>query len=117
MFASRSLGAGSPASGISLIDSSVSRHRARLYVPDFGGVLGDGTIAGKPSGIGHIQDGLARPTLWVGVEVEQSVVRLEIRRKISQVHVVVAMRYQSISQRLEDACLMATEVVREDQIE
>src|SRR5438552_3842887 len=45
-------------------------HGARLRAPDFGGVLGDGAVAGEFSGTRDVQDGLSRPLLRIGVQLE-----------------------------------------------
>jgi hypothetical protein len=42
-------------------------HWTWLYVPDVGGVFGDGVVAGEFSGARHIQNGLACPLLRVSI--------------------------------------------------
>src|SRR2546425_7803232 len=54
------------------------RHGARLCIPDVGRVLGAGAVTGELPGTGYIQDSLARPSLQVGVQFDQPLVRLEI---------------------------------------
>ena len=43
--------------------------------------------------------------------------RLAVRLQIGQVHVVVAVGQQRVADRLEDARLVAAEVLREDQVQ
>ena len=86
-------------------------------VPDVGRVLGDGAVAGELARAGHIQDGLARPGVRVGIQLDQPLVRLQVGLQVRQVHVVVAVRQQRVAQRREDARLIAAEVVGEDQVQ
>src|SRR5712675_260540 len=56
-----------------------SRHRTRLHVPDVRRVLGDAAVAGELSRAGHVQDGLLRPRLRVGVHRAELAIGLQIR--------------------------------------
>ena len=115
-----SFGAGLPASGEIAMASTFHRsrgisdadelsatlgHRARLDVPDAGRVFGDRAVAGELSRAGHIQDRLARPGVRVGIQLDQPLIRLQVRTQIRQVHVVVAVRQQRIAQWGENAWL------------
>src|SRR5215467_1717821 len=73
-----SFGAGLPASGDMVIGQSSSWYRTRLGVPDLGSILGDRTIARELPGTGDIEDGFARPLMFVGVQNGQPAIRLEI---------------------------------------
>ena len=76
-----------------------------------------GSVAGKLSGACDVQDGPSRPIVRIGVQLEQPAIRVEIGRKVREVHVVVPAGQQRLAQRLEDARLGATEVIREDQVQ
>src|SRR5215831_20451491 len=93
------------------------RYRTRLHLPDVGGVLGDGAIAGELPGARQIQDGLARPGVSVGIQFYQPLVRLKIRREVCQMQVVIPMCQQRVTQRGENARFIAAEVVGEDQVQ
>src|SRR5262245_58076377 len=74
-----SFGAGCPARvEIAMMDclsqllKTYLRNRARLRVPDVGRVLGDGAVTGELSRAGHVQDGLARPGVRVGIQIDQA---------------------------------------------
>src|SRR5262245_28505563 len=88
-----------------------SWYRTRLRVPDLGRILPDRAVARERSGTGHVQDGLLRPPLLVGIHLEEPPVRLQIGAEVRQVHVVVASGQQALAQRLEDARLIAAEVI------
>src|SRR5215471_10101550 len=92
------------------------RHRAGFGGPDLAGVLGDGAVAGEPSGAGDVENGLARPVVRPGIELHQPPVRFEIGGEVGKMHVLVATP-QDVAQRLEDARLLAAEMVGEDHIE
>src|SRR5689334_14208782 len=94
-----------------------STHRTSFYAPNLGRILRDGSIAGKLAGAGHVQDALSRPLARVAIEFTQSLLRLEIRRQVREVHVVVSMGQQRFPQRLEDAGLVAAEMIGEDQVQ
>src|SRR5208337_4230799 len=79
-----SLGAGFPARGEMVMYRSFSWRRTRLHSPDFGGMFGDCVVAGELPPAGHVQDGLARPRVAVGVQRGQPLVRLEIRFEVGQ---------------------------------
>src|SRR5215470_3803755 len=111
-----SLDAGLPAKGETVMARTSSRHRTRLCIPDLGGILGNRAVARKFAGAGNVQDGLARPSVDVGVQLSQPVVRLEIGFQVCQVHVVVSVGQQRIPYRSEDAGLVAAEIIAEDQI-
>src|SRR5262249_47578757 len=49
-------------------------------IPDVGGILGDGAVAGEPPGAGHVQDRLAGPSLPIRIQLAQAPVRLELER-------------------------------------
>src|SRR5262249_26313879 len=100
-----SLGAGCPArGGIAMMDfpsqvlTTFLRDRTRLRVPDGGRVLGDGAVAGELSRTGHVQDGLARPGIRVGIQLDQPLVGLQVGLEVRQVHVVVSVRQERVAQ-------------------
>src|SRR5271165_7351918 len=93
----------------------LSWQRARLHLPDLGGILSDRVVAGEFPAAGHVQDGLPCPCVAVGVQGRQLVVRLEIRLEVCKVHVPVSLGEQSIPQRSKDAWLIAAEITGEDQ--
>src|SRR5215469_129058 len=112
-----SLDAGLPAKGEMVMARTSSRHRTRVRIPDLGGILGNRAVARKFAGAGNIYDGLARPSVGVGVQLSQPVVRLEVGFTVCQVHVVVSVGQQRITYRSEDAGLVAAEIIGEDQIQ
>src|SRR5262245_33200828 len=63
-----------------------SLHRTRCCIPNLGGVLRDGSIAGELSGASHIDDGLARPGLRIGVQLAEALLGLRVRSQVRQVH-------------------------------
>src|SRR5215472_6159883 len=112
-----SLGAGLPARGETDMARTSSRHRTRGCIPDLGGILGNRAVTRKFAGAGNIQDGLARPSVDVGVQLSQPVVRLQVGFQVCQVHVVVSVGQQRIPYRSEDAGLVAAEIIGKDQIQ
>src|SRR5271166_2700020 len=62
------------------------------YTPNFVCVLGDRAIAGELPRAGHIQNGLARPLVGIGIQCAEPLVCLEVRLQVRQVHVMVALR-------------------------
>src|SRR5580658_8872441 len=97
--------------------ASVLRHRAWLHSPDLAGIFGDGAIARKLSGRRDIQNGFARPLVAVRVEFAQSLLRLDVRRQVRQMHVVIALGQKRAAQRLEKTGLVATEMIGENQVQ
>src|SRR5262245_39182572 len=105
-----SFGAGCPARGeiamtdcLSRLLKTSLRDGTRLRVPDGGRVLGDGAVAGELSRAGHIHNGLARPGVRVGVQLDQPPVRVQVGLEVRQVHVVVAVRQERVAQGGKDA--------------
>ena len=66
---------------------------------------------------GYIQDGLARPAVGVGIQIDQTLVRFQVGLEIRQMHVVVAVCQKRVAQRIEDSRLMAVEMTGEDQVQ
>jgi hypothetical protein len=77
--------------------ATASCHRARLGIPDAGGVLGDRAVARESSGTGNVQDRFARPSVLVGMQLGKPPVGVEIRLQIGQVHVKVATRQERVA--------------------
>jgi hypothetical protein len=96
---------------------SRSCHRARLRLPNLGGILGDRVVAGEFPGARHVQGGFARPSVLIGVQRGQPLVRLDIGFKVGQVHVMISVRQERIPRRSKDAGLVAAEMVGEDQVQ
>src|SRR5581483_5902477 len=90
---------------------------ARFGPPDLRRILGNGAVARKLAAAGNIQDGLVRPRPGIGVQCAEPVLRLAIGSQVGQVHIVVAVLEEYISQRIEDAGFTAIEVAGEDQVE
>src|SRR4051794_951307 len=111
-----SLGAGFPARG-EIVMSGPSRHWARSRIPNFGGVLGNGAVAGEFAGSGNVQYRLARPLVSVGIEIAKPVIRLQVGFEVRQMHVVVAMRQQRLTYWSEDARFIAAEMIGGDQVQ
>ena len=93
------------------------RHRARLRIPDRGRVLGDGAVAGEFSRAGHVEDGLARPAVRVGIQLDQPLVRIQVGLEVRQMHVMVAVRQERVAQGSKDSWLVTAEMVREDEVQ
>ena len=66
---------------------------------------------------GDVVDDLARPCVAVACERRQAARRRRDRPEVGEMHVVVAVGEQRLPQRLEDARLIAAEMVGEDEVE
>ncbi len=53
-------------------------HGTRLRVPDVGRIFGDSAVAGEHPRPSDIQYGLARPSVRVGIQLDQALVRLQV---------------------------------------
>src|SRR5947209_15080612 len=111
-----SLGAGFPARS-EIVMAGPLRHWARSRIPNFGGVLGDGSVAGEFAGSGNVQYRLARPFVSVGIEIAKPLIRLEVGFEVRQMHVMVAMRQQRLTYWSKDARFMAAEMVGGDPVQ
>jgi hypothetical protein len=65
---------------------------------------------------GNIQNRFPRPADRVRVELAQASIRLELRLQIGEMHVVIAVRQQSIA-RLENTRLIAAKVIGKNQVQ
>src|SRR3954469_23222151 len=110
------LGAGFPARD-EIVMSGPLRHLARIRIPNFGRVLGNGSVAGEFAGSGNIQYRLTRPFVSVGVEIAKPLIRLEIGFEVRQMHVMVAMSQQRLIYWSKDARFTAAEMVGCDQVQ
>jgi len=89
----------------------------RFYVPDLFCVFRNGAIARELSRARDIQDRPARPFVAIGIQCAELFVGLKIGPQICQVHIVIAVLQQHVSQGFEDTGFVAAEVVGEDQVE
>jgi hypothetical protein len=51
----------------------------------------NGAIARDLSGAGNVQDGFSRPLGTIAIKIADPILRLNIRRKVRQVHVMIAV--------------------------
>src|SRR6516164_11754270 len=91
--------------------------RARLRVPDLGGILRNRTIAREATGRREVQDHLMGPAFRIRIDVEEAPIRGEIGLKIGEMHIVIAAGEQGLAQGPEDARLGGAEMVLEDEVE
>src|SRR5215472_1013974 len=68
-----------------------------FHLPDGIRVFDDRTVRRELTRTRDIQNSLACPRVRVAIQLHNPVVCLEIRRQVSQVHVVVAMRQQKVT--------------------
>src|SRR4030042_4186509 len=76
-------------------------HCHRLHIPDLRCILRNRAVAGELSRAGNVQDGLVSPSVPVGIQFTQLLVRFEIGLEVRQVHVVVAERQKRVVQLSE----------------
>src|SRR5215831_18478893 len=92
------------------------RDGASADVPDAAGIFGDGPVARKLSRTSDVPDGHARPSVLVGVQRAEALMGFVVRRQVGEMHVEIAIEHD-LAERLENTGLIATEVVREDEVE
>src|SRR5262249_31769734 len=97
--------------------TAVLWHWTWPHVPDVASVFCNRAVARELTRACHIENGLACPGILIAVQFEQSLVCLQIRLQIGQMHVVVSVCQQYVAKRSEDSRFIAAEVVREDQVQ
>src|SRR4029077_4237095 len=85
-------------------------------LPNVRCIFGDGAVARKSSGACYVQNRFVRPCARIGIQRTEPFMCLAIRRKVCQVHVVIAERQESVTQRIEYSWLVAAEVIRENEV-
>src|SRR5919201_5390744 len=114
--------AGFPASGLTGMMDVPSLcwsllHWTGLRLPDVGGVLRDGAVAGELAGVAHIEDRLAHPRVGLCVQGADLFLGLDVCRQVGEVPIVVAVREEHVPDRGKDPRLGLTEGVVTDHIQ
>ena len=89
-------------------------NRTRFCLPNFLGVFGDSSVAGKFPGRRHVQNRFLRPCVLIGIQLDQFLVRFEIGFQIRQVHIVIAVRQERVAQLIKNTRFVAAEVIGEN---
>src|SRR5208282_485783 len=92
-------------------------HRAWMRMPNLSSVFRNCPVAREFSRACDVENALLRPIVLGAIEFAEPLVGLKIGPQVGQVHVEIAVRQQRIAQRLENASLVATEMIGKDQIE
>src|SRR4029077_9839251 len=88
-------------------------YRVWYRLPNVRCIFSNRAVARKFPGARYIQNRFVRPRARIGIQRTEPFVRLTIRRKVCQVHIVIAVGQESVTQRSEYSWLVAAEVIRE----
>src|ERR1700693_1873198 len=108
--------AGQRAVRYSQMDVSL-RHWARLHLPDVSRVFCDRPVTRELSRARYIQDGFLCPSILIGIQFTEVLMRLDVGRQVRQVHVVIPVRQQRVTQWSENTGFIAAEMIGKDQIQ
>src|SRR5205814_5665148 len=93
------------------------RHWAWLSPPDVSCVFGDRPVTRELSRSRYIQDGFLCPSIWVRIQLAESLMRLLVGCQVRQVHVVIPVRQQCVTQGSENTRFIAAEMIGKDQVQ